>query len=212
MNAYGAKCPMDESHGRLLDHTDWPDRWWCPANAHGGNGRFFTTAEAQGAFVMEDEDEMMVYESAARAIISGSRDMDEAVKSIAKSTKTSTDKVRERLNLMVKVAEEQNEERAEAREAVEKAKAEKPKRERKAKEPKAPRTPVERLDPALFAEVRDRLGLRNGECAIAMGLSASRMTEFTKTKGGTQAQYDAWVGALEAFAASKPAPEPEPEA
>lgn len=42
-------CPIDPTHGPLLD---WPtDRWgfFCSHQAHGGNGAFFTTAEAEGA-------------------------------------------------------------------------------------------------------------------------------------------------------------------
>jgi len=41
------RCPVDAAHGRLLD---WPtDRhgFFCPHTAHGGNGAFFTTAEAE---------------------------------------------------------------------------------------------------------------------------------------------------------------------
>ena len=40
-------CPVDATHGPLLG---WPnDRhgFFCPHSAHGGNGRFFTTAEAE---------------------------------------------------------------------------------------------------------------------------------------------------------------------
>lgn len=41
-------CPVASEHGPLLD---WPtERWgfFCPHSGHGGNGRFFTTVEAEG--------------------------------------------------------------------------------------------------------------------------------------------------------------------
>lgn len=46
-HTWGLRCPIDPAHGVLLD---WPtDRWgfMCPHRDHGGNGRFFTTAEAE---------------------------------------------------------------------------------------------------------------------------------------------------------------------
>ena len=47
MTAYGLHCPDEPAHGRLLD---WPTErfgFFCPHQGHGGNGAFFTTAEAE---------------------------------------------------------------------------------------------------------------------------------------------------------------------
>lgn len=43
---WGHPCPTDPAHGRLLG---WPGErgWYCPHQGHGGNGAFFTTAQAE---------------------------------------------------------------------------------------------------------------------------------------------------------------------
>lgn len=211
---------MDAGHGRLLTHSSWERKpYFCPHAAHGGNGRFFTEAEAFGEFSWNEDDEMMVYQEAAAAIISGTRDMDEAVRSIAKSTKSSTDKVRERLSTMVAAAKataaekaaERAQERAAKKAAEDAAKAEKAaakKAERDAKaaakgEPKAPRVLKEQVPPTEFAAVRDRLGLKNGEVAKAIGRSPSRATELTRSLGGSRDIFDSFVVDVERFAAEK---------
>lgn len=45
---WGLLCP--DGHGILLENPDWGDKVWCPANGHGGNGRFFTPAEVQEGY------------------------------------------------------------------------------------------------------------------------------------------------------------------
>jgi hypothetical protein len=44
---FGLLCPTNPAHGFLLP---WPEPrgWFCPHQAHGANGRFFTTPQAEG--------------------------------------------------------------------------------------------------------------------------------------------------------------------
>jgi hypothetical protein len=46
--AFEMRCPETPAHGRLLPMTG-ARGWYCPHQAHGANGRFFTTAEAEAA-------------------------------------------------------------------------------------------------------------------------------------------------------------------
>ena len=51
-----------------------------------------------------------------------------------------------------------------------------------------PRKTLTHVPPEEFAAVRDKAGAKNIELARAMGVSPTRMTELTKTKGGTSRQ------------------------
>lgn len=50
------------------------------------------------------------------------------------------------------------------------------------------RKPLPYVPPEKFAEVRDKAGAKNIELARALGVSPTRVTELTRTKGGTARQ------------------------
>lgn len=45
------------------------------------------------------------------------------------------------------------------------------------------------VPPEDFARARDRVGAKNVEIARELGVSPTRVTELTRTKGGTSRQY-----------------------
>lgn len=45
------------------------------------------------------------------------------------------------------------------------------------------------VPPEKFAEIRDKAGVKNTEIAQELGVSPTRLTELTKTKGGTSRQF-----------------------
>lgn len=199
-------CPVDKRHGRLLSGRSSADRWFCPHSAHGGNGRFFTAAEAEGAYEMTDADTAVVYEAAAKDIVDERISLDTAVKMVAGQTSERTSIVRERLNTMAGVVKDKRTARAAARSAP-KAKAAKP--------APAARTKKEHIEPAAFDAIKQELGLSTKECIAALagvlgagddGPTASRMTELTHSKGSTVDTFNLFEAALRKYAKSHPRP------
>lgn len=47
---------------------------------------------------------------------------------------------------------------------------------------------LEHVQPETFAEIRDKAGVKNVELARELGVSPTRVTELTRTKGGTSRQ------------------------
>lgn len=200
----GPQCPVDVEHGFMLVHIDWGDRYWCPSHRHGGNGRFFTQAETHD-YQLTEEDIMQIYETTAHSIIAGSTTIDDGVRTIAKQTKQSSGKVRDKLSTMVDALTVE----AEANDAKQTARAAELKADDDAAEaakPKTPRTPRARKEwiaPEKFAEVRDAAGLSNTAIARAWGKSPSRMTELTRgtkaTQGGSIDMFNDFCAVVESL-------------
>jgi hypothetical protein len=199
-------CPVDRRHGRVYDDvSSRPGRWWCGHAAHGGNGRFFTTAEVEGGYERTEEDMTLIYETAARDVVDGTIDLDMAVKKIASQTQERTDRVRERLNTMATIVKDKR------AAAAKRTATSKP----KAKPARAERVKKEHVEPREFARVRDELGLSNKEVIAALagvvgagpdGPTASRITELTHSKGSSIDLFNLYEPALRRYAKAHPRP------
>ncbi len=90
------------------------------------------------------------------------------------------------------------------------AKAEAAKGRGQKAEPKAPKAPrarpptLKHIPPDRFAAIRDKHGLKNRDLAEALGVSPSRVTELTKTKGSTERQFEAFKAAVEQYVKARP--------
>ena len=203
---YGQRCPIDPGHGPMMLGA-W-DGQWCASNVHGGNGRFF--GEDVAGYTLDEEEVLEAYAGAARAIIQGRRDLEEATRSLAKSTGARTEIVRDRLRTMIEVVkhddEEQKEQYTMARAKGKEAAAAEAAEAKASKGERAPRVLKEHVAPERFAALRDELGFSNTEAASATGKSASRMTEFTKTKGGSVDMFEAYEHDLRAWREEHPEP------
>lgn len=51
------------------------------------------------------------------------------------------------------------------------------------------RRTLKHVPPEDFARERDKVGAKNAEIAEALGVSPTRVTELTRTKGGTSRQF-----------------------
>lgn len=191
-------------------------RFHCPHDNHGGNGRFFTSAEAAGDYELKESDVTQIYEDAARSIVAGKTDMDNAASQIAKATKRSTAQVRETLATIVDVVNQEAAEKAEKESTVAKAKAS---TKAAPKTAKTPATKLEHIEPARFAALRDEVfavlpqSKRNSAMAAALaaagqGSTLSRVTELTHSKGATIKTFANAEKALRAYKIPKQAPEP----
>ncbi len=208
MAGNGPLCPMDPRHGRLLDRREGGG-WFCPHQAHGGNGRRFTETEALAEWAYTEDELNALYASTAQDILAGGTDFDSAANAVAKATKTSGAVVRERLHAMVDAIKgEQEEKAAEKAAAAEESKkaAKAPKRPRST----GPREKLEHVDPAQFKAVRDELGFSNKEvsealAAAGVGSTLSRVTELTHSKGGSSRLFEQFKAILAAWRESHPA-------
>lgn len=206
----GPYCPANPAHGRLYskDRGGDPAKGWrCMHSDHGGNGRPFSDEEARN-YEMKESDVVNILESAARDVVAGKIDLDAAVSRVAKQTKRGSAQVREQINETVMALSA-----AAGEKAVEQAARKEARMAKASTKPgggKAPRK--EHVEPAEFAAVRDRLGLRNKEVAAAlaaagMGATLSRVTELTHSKGSSRDLFGKFVAALEAHRAANPATE-----
>lgn len=126
-----------------------------------------------------------MYADYASKVLDGTISREDAVRAISRDTKVGSAKVAPRLEAAIAEA------KAEARAHT--ADTRKP----KAPGQRAPRKPVEKAEhaePALFAALRDELGMTNKELAAAsaeagLGSTLSRMTELTHSKGASMAMF-----------------------
>lgn len=191
-------CPVDPAHGRLLDvYRGDLLVWWCPHSDHSATaGRIFTEAQATGkepvsrsteeaAYAARLEDRL--YEKEARMVLAGEASKEDAVARIAKAKKASKAAVAERLDLAIEA------EKSALKEAAKTApKAKRPAQARTRTPADAGKPRLEHVEPAVFAALRDELGLTNKECAAAneaagLGSTLSRITELTASKGASSA-------------------------
>ncbi len=71
-------------------------------------------------------------------------------------------------------------------------------------EAKAPREKREHVEPARFAQVLTDLGLSRKEAASAIGRSLSRISELTKSQGGSMAIFESFKRSCEEYVAKHP--------
>jgi hypothetical protein len=169
---FGPACPADNRHGRLYqwDRGSNPDKKYiCVHQAHGGNGKTFSESEAQGNYTLGERDVSMIYESAARDVVSGTSKEEAVIKDIAKQTKTATTQVREKLHLMMAVVREEDRKKEMAKMAAEQATkaAKAPKTPKTPKAPATPRIKLEHVEGAKFDALRNELGLTTTQVRAA---------------------------------------------
>lgn len=201
MPPWGLDCPVTKSHGKLLPPKGGKEqRWWCPHQDHGGNGKFFNDKEAHGEYQLEEGDVTVIYERAASDVIAGKTTLDQAVVEVSKATSKASSQVREAIGIMIDTIREKDQTMAEKQakaktKAAEKAKASKQPGERRRKE---------HVDGAEFARVRDELGLNNKQAAEAtgeagMGSSATYIYIVTHS-GSSKDLFTKFEAALRAYA------------
>ena len=174
--------------------------------AHGGNGKFFTDKEASGDYEIKENEMSALYESAAREVIAERTTMDQAVQSIAKTTKRSSSQVREALIIMIDTIKEKSTTMADKKAAAKTAKT-KP-------AVKGERRRLEHVDGAEFARVRDELGLTNKQAAEATGeagMGASATYVYILTHQGSSIKlFEKYQIALKAYAKKNKVKRPKP--
>lgn len=201
--------PSPVGHGRLytVDRGGSPDKGYrCMHSDHGGNGRKWDDQTIQ-EYALTEGDIVSILETTARRIAAGEIDIDTATAQVAKVTKRGQAQVREQLEAATATVQAETASKEEARAEAKAVAAAKP-----AAEPKAPRAKKEHVEPAEFAAVRDRLGLRNKEVAAAlaaagMGATLSRVTELTHSKGSSRDLFTKYEAALATWREANPAQE-----
>jgi hypothetical protein len=140
--------------------------------------------------------ETHMYDKWAREILAGTATRADAVASIAKSSRVAKASVSERLDVAIANT------KAAIKAAPSKGKA------KTAPRPQAApgRQRLEHVEPAVFAALRDKLGLTNKECAAAneaagLGSTLSRITELTASKGASSAILAKVTAAWQDYAA-----------
>lgn len=166
---------------------------------HGGNGKFFTSEEANGDYEIQETEMPALYESAAREVIAERTTLDQAVQALAKSMRRPTSQVREALVIMIDTLKEKDTDMAEKKAAAAKAKTAKAQPAAKGE-----RRRLEHVEGSEFARVRDELGLTNKQAAEAtgeagMGSSATYIYIVTH-QGSSIKLFEKYQAALKAYA------------
>ena len=207
----GPPCPADNRHGRLYPWNRGRDpskTYICTHQAHGGNGQTFSESEARGDYTLGERDMGMIYETAARDVVSGTTREEAVIKDIAKQTKTATTQVREKLHLMMAVVREEDRKKEVAKMAAEQAtKAAKAPKAKTPKAPAAPRVKLEHVDGAAFVALRDELKLTNAQVREACGNAgmgkSSTYVYIIEHEGASSKLFARYEAALRAFAAEQ---------
>lgn len=201
----GPLCPINNEHGRLYSQDDGSGRWFCPSSPHGGNGKFFTDAEAHGDYTVTEHEVAVIYEQAARDVISGRRTLDQAVAAVVAQTKRSSASVRESLALMIKTIEEHQ---GTGETMAEKKASTKAKKAASAPAPKDTARRQEHAGPEKFQAVLDELQMTNKQAAEAtgaagMGASATYIYILTH-QGASQRLFDKFDAACHKWSDEHP--------
>ena len=195
----GPLCPAVPAHGRMYsrDRAGDPSKGYrCMDSDHGGNGRAFTEQEANGGYELEENDVALIYEVAARDVISNKKTIDQVVQSVAQVTKRPSAQVREAILIMIDTLQEKSTAMAEKKKTAATKKA--------TPTVKGERRRLEHVDGAEFARVRDELGLTNKQAAEATGeagMGASATYIYIVTHQGSSVKlFEKYQAALRAYA------------